>query len=279
MTQLTHKKGLLSALLMSAFLISCGGQTDAPEQQVAKPATDQPAATQTIPGAPTYIVYTDPSNAPFEMRGEDGNIIGLDMDVLNAIAKQQKFNYEVRAHPWQGILETLEKDESDLITGVVVLTEERAQKYDFTDPILHKKRYAYLKQSTAEQHQINKFADICPLKVAVKAKTDKAALYDSVCGEENPNKIAIPSSYESFRMMLSAKADVAIGDDVLFDYYIRENKVEGVIRFANEGESEIPLAWPVKKGNSELLNKLNNGLRTLKSDGAYQQIKTKWLGE
>lgn len=261
---------------MSVFLISCGGQTDTPEQ-IAEPTPSKPVAVN--PDAPTYIVYTDPSNAPFEMRSADGNIIGLDIDVLTAISERQQFNYEVRAHPWQDIWNNLDNDQGDLITGVVVLTEERAQKYDFTEPILYKKRYAYLQKSTAEQHQVNKFADICPLKVAVKAKTDKAALYDSVCGEENPNKIAISSSYEGLRMMLSAKADVAIGDDVLFDYYIRENNIENIVHFANEGENEIPLAWPVKKGNTELLNKLNAGLASLKADGTYQQIKTKWMGQ
>lgn len=277
--QIRVKSPIFLAVLMSLTLFACsGGSGDAvapdnSSQNNATPSAEIPS------NGPVYIVSTDPSNAPFEMRGEGGEIVGLDMDLLHAIAKQEGINYEIKPRAWQGILDTLETGESDVVTGVVVHTEERAKKYDFTDPVVYKKRYAYLTNETVEKHQVKSFADICSLKVAVKAETDKAALYESVCGQDNPNMVAMPSSYGSLREMISGNVDVAIGDDVLFNYYLRESKVNNVVKFANEGEGEIILAWPVRKGNNELLNKLNNGLRSLKADGRYDQIKKKWLGE
>lgn len=277
--QMSVKSPVFLAVLMSLTLFACSGGSgdtvvpDNSSQNNATPSAEIPS------NGPVYIISTDPSNAPFEMRGEGGEIVGLDMDLLHAIAKQEGINYEIKPRAWQGILDTLETGESDVVTGVVVLTEERAKKYDFTDPVVYKKRYAYLTNETVEKHQVKSFADICSLKVAVKAETDKAALYESVCGQENPNMVAVPSSYSSFRELVSGNVDVAIGDDVLFNYYLRENKVNNVVKFANEGEGEIILAWPVRKGNSELLNKLNNGLRSLKANGRYDQIKKKWLGE
>ncbi len=228
---------------------------------------------------PDYVIATDPSNIPFEFTNEDGTINGLDTEIINAIAEDQNFTYNFKPRKWQGIFKEIEENKSDLISGIVVETDARRKKYDFTNPIFIKKRYAYLADSTAKQHNVSKFADICSLKVAVKDETDKSALYYSVCGQANPNLVPVSSNYTAFRHLVSGKVEVAIGDDILYNYLIKENKVNNIVTVADPDDKEIILAWPTQKGNTEFLTKFNAGLANIKQNGTYDKLVHKWLGD
>ncbi len=228
---------------------------------------------------PDYIIATDPSNDPFELVDENGMIHGLDAEIINAIAENQDFTYNFKGRKWQGIFKEIEENKSDLISGIIVATDARRKKYDFTDPIFIKKRYAYLTNDTAKKNSVSDFSDICALKVAVKDKTDKSALYHSVCGETNPNFVPVSSNYTAFEYLVSGKVEVAIGDDVLYNYLIKDHNLDNIVSIADPDNKEIILAWPTQKGNTELLNKFNAGLANIKQDGTYEKLVHKWLGK
>ena len=59
------------------------------------------------PDWPTYIVATDPSNAPYERKNIEGVIEGVDNDLINAIASTEHFNVTIIPQPWDGIFESL----------------------------------------------------------------------------------------------------------------------------------------------------------------------------
>ncbi len=289
---------LCTTLTLTALLSACGQDDKATQVAVGKiaeqatentiakdsktediQATDTKVLSKRDDKDPDYLIATDPSNAPFEFTNEDGTINGLDTEIINAIAEDQNFTYNFKSRKWQGIFKEIEENKSDLISGIVVKTDARQEKYDFTNPIFIKKRYAYLSADTAAKHNVSKFADICSLKVAVKDETDKSDLYRSVCGENNPNMVSVSSSYTAFGHLVSGKVQVAIGDDVLYNYLIKENKINNLITIADPDDKEIILAWPTQKGNTELLTKFNAGLANIKQNGTYDKLVHKWLGD
>ncbi len=262
---------LCTALTLTALLSACGKNSQATEptaeqaiaedtQTAHKHAHDHiydeehaKAHSKRNDVNPDYVIATDPSNAPFELVDEAGTIHGLDAEIINAIAEDQGFTYNFKGRKWQGIFKEIEENKSDLISGIVVATDARRKKYDFTDPIFIKKRYAYLTNDTAKKNSISDFSDICALKVAVKDKTDKSALYHSVCGENNPNLVPVSSNYTAFEYLASGKVEVAIGDDVLYNYLIKDHNLDNIASIADPENKEIILAWPTQKGNTELL--------------------------
>ncbi len=295
---ITFKTASLCMTLTLTALLSACGQENQPTEATTEPTSESATETEKNDTTsqtnkeeyakthskrddknPDYLIATDPSNAPFEFTNEDGTIHGLDTEIINAIAEDQNFTYDFKPRKWQGIFKEIEENKSDLISGIVVETDARRKKYDFTDPIFIKKRYAYLSADTAKKYNVSKFDDICSLKVAVKDETDKSALYYSVCGKANPNMVPVSSNYTAFGHLVSGKVDVAIGDDVLYNYLIKENKVNNIVTVADPDDKEIILAWPTQKGNTELLTKFNAGLANIKQNGTYEQLVHKWLGD
>ncbi len=285
----TPKKAsvLISTLTLSLLLTACGQDKQADNEkseQASNEKTEKTSQEVTRPSKlnqenPDYIISADPSNVPYEVQNTDGTLGGVDAEIINAIAEDQNFTYNFKTRKWQGIFKEIEENKSDLITGLVVASDDRRKKYDFTDPVFIKMRYAYLTKDTAEKNNVKEFKDICKLTVAVKDQTDKSKLYHSVCGKTNSNFMPVSSNYTAFENVVSGKADVAIGDDVLYSYLIKENKVDNLITIADPDNKPIILAWPTQKGNKELLDKFNAGLAHIKADGTYNKIIYKWLGD
>ena len=87
---------LALALAMTAALAACGG-SPAPAETPSDSAAPAGSAAET-PAAPgkTYLIATDTTFAPFEFQDAQGNFVGIDMDLLKAIAEDQGFQYEIQ---------------------------------------------------------------------------------------------------------------------------------------------------------------------------------------
>ncbi len=82
----------------------------------------------------TYIIGTDTTYAPFEFADESGRLVGIDMDLLEAIAKDQGFEYEVRTLGFNAAVQALESNQVDGVIAGMSITEERQESFDFSDP-------------------------------------------------------------------------------------------------------------------------------------------------
>lgn len=87
---------LALALAMTAALAACGG-SPAPAETPSDSAAPAGSAAET-PAAPgkTYLIATDTTFAPFEFQDAQGNFVGIDMDLLKAIAEDQGFSMRSR---------------------------------------------------------------------------------------------------------------------------------------------------------------------------------------
>ena len=79
----------------------------------------------------TFIIGTDTTYAPFEFVDESGEMVGIDMDILAAIAEDQGFNYEIRALGFSAALQALESNQVDGVIAGMGITDERKESFDF----------------------------------------------------------------------------------------------------------------------------------------------------
>ena len=84
----------------------------------------------------TYQIGTDVTFAPFEFQDASGKFVGIDMDLLDAIAKDQNFKYEIKPLGFNAAVQALEANQVDGVIAGMSITDERKQKFDFSDPIL-----------------------------------------------------------------------------------------------------------------------------------------------
>ena len=102
----------------------------------ASSATASPQATADASEAEgqTYIIATDTTFAPFEFRDSSGELVGIDMDLMRAIAEKQGFEVEFRSLGFNAALQALTSNQADGVIAGMSITEERQEVYDFSDP-------------------------------------------------------------------------------------------------------------------------------------------------
>ena len=111
------------ALTMTLSLAACGG-------------SDAPAADSNEGGdaVKTYIIATDTTFAPFEFQNESGEYVGIDIDLLAAIAEDQGFEYELQSLGFNAAVQALEAGQADGVIAGMSITDERKEKFDFSEP-------------------------------------------------------------------------------------------------------------------------------------------------
>src|SRR5690554_2578181 len=85
-------------------------------------------------GGRTLIMGSDTTYPPFETVDQDGNIVGFDIDVVNAICERINCVAQFQTTAWDGIFAALANGEFDMIASGITITEERARVVEFTDP-------------------------------------------------------------------------------------------------------------------------------------------------
>ena len=89
------------------------------------------------PGVKKLAIASDASFPPMEFVDESKKIVGFDIDLMTAIAKDQKLEFEIKNTAWDGIFAGLEGGAYDAILSSVTVTDERKQKYDFSEPYIN----------------------------------------------------------------------------------------------------------------------------------------------
>ncbi len=275
----------ISFCLAVMAILGLGGCTDQSAHQAkVVPASNVQAASSAataskLPAnAPTYLVATEASYAPYEFRGASGEIIGFDVDLLTAIGEKQGFKVQFLSRPWDGIFDTLSSGERDIVGAATEITEERKQTMDVSDPYLETRQLAVVKDSAAD---IKVFEDLKTKTVATQAGTTVDIL-KALQGSADKVKVT-NTQYLAFRDLLAGKVDAAFGEEGVMQYYVTSLPPE----YSKEKLRVIPyvrsekayLGFYVKKGRTDLLNQINAGLKQVKADGTYQKIHEKWFGK
>lgn len=85
-------------------------------------------------GKKIYKVGTEATFAPFESVDDSGKIVGIDVDVLKAIADEMDFEVDWNNIGWEPVFQTIKNGETDIGASGITITEERKESFDFTEP-------------------------------------------------------------------------------------------------------------------------------------------------
>ena len=277
MIKLSTRRFLQSAgLLAAGLLLSACGKKDAPPAEAPAAATQAAASAAPPPPAPkVYTVGTDAAYAPFESQNETGAIVGFDIDVVSAIAAKAGFEVKFVNTPWEGIFNTLEQGDRDLLVSAITITDERKQTMDFSDPYFNAQQLIAVKQDS----KVAKFEDLKKLKVGVQTGTTGDEAVSKLLGKTSTNVKRFESTPLALKELEAGGVDAVVADNGVVTNYVANNSAsqfKSVADTAAFAAEQYGIA--VKKGNSELLGLINKGLAAIKADGTYDQIYTKYFG-
>lgn len=220
-----------------------------------------------------YIIATDTTFAPFEFQDSTGKYVGIDIDLLDAIAKDQGFTYEIRPLGFNAALQALESGQVDGVIAGMSITDVRKQTFDFSTPY-----YASgLSFAVSANSDIATISDLSGKKVAVKNGTAGAALADELADEIGFTVTTFEDSANMYEEVMVGNSDVTVEDYAVLAYAIQQGQLN--LKLVGEQYSTADFGFAVQKGkNQALLTAFNTGLENLKAAGTYDAIIEKYVG-
>jgi polar amino acid transport system substrate-binding protein len=220
-----------------------------------------------------YTIATDATYAPFEFE-KDGKYIGIDIDLLDAVAKLQGFEYELKPMDFKGIIPALQANQIDGAIAGMSITDERKKVLDMSEGYFESGLSLVVK---GDNTSINSLEDLKGKTFAVKKGTAGAKF-----AEENKEKLGATINYfndtpSMFQEVKNGNADVTLEDYPVIAYMVSVDANSG-LKIAGEKMSKSNYGFAVTKGkNPELLKAFNEGLKKLKENGEYDKIVAKYI--
>jgi polar amino acid transport system substrate-binding protein len=259
-----NKRSLVSILLASVMsiglLAGCGASK---------------GDTGTNGGNKKYVIACDAKFAPFSFE-ENGKYKGIDVELLDAVAKEENFEYELKPMDFNGIIPGLTSNQLDGAISAMTITDERKKSLDFSDGyFVSGLSVVTNKDNTA----INGVNDLNGKSASIKKGTAGAKF-----AEDNADKYGLKLNYfddspSMFQAVENGNADFLLEDYPVIAYKI---KIDGGTKLKIVGDKldSVDYGFAVKKGaNQELLNKFNEGLKKLKENGKYDEIVGQYIAK
>lgn len=227
-------------------------------------------------GNDVLIAGTEPTYPPFESADEDGNIIGFDVDLLNAIAEDQGFEVEFQAFEFDGLISALQAGNCDIIAAAMNVTPDRAEKVDFCDTYFASAKTILVQKDNNDIASVDDLTK--DMKVAAQIGTSEAD-YVQQLADEGKIKEAVVLNQTTQCIMQLQNGDVqaVMMDKPVAEVYLAKNA--DTIKMLDATVDPADMAFAVKKGNSDLQDKINAGLKNVVDSGKYDELVKKWFAE
>ena len=214
------------------------------------------------------VAGTEATYAPFEYLDDKGNVVGLDAEILEAIGEEMGVETEIKNVGWDSMMSQVTTGEIDMGAAAITITDERKESYDFTDPYYE----ASLLIVTKEDSGVKSLKDLKDEKVAVQINTTGHIAAQELQGQGSTDILAYENFSVALTEVINGSAEAAIGDNAVILEYIKNNPDSGLKTIEDDSFAVDYFGFMVKKGDTELLELLNEGLQKIKDNGKLAEI-------
>jgi len=251
-----------AAATLLAVVAGCGNSST-------PPAAEAPAGPQLV----TEGQITTCTSLPYEpFQFQQGNeIVGFDVDMIDLVATRLGVTQEIVDTPFEGIEsgEAMNSGQCDVAAAGMTITAERQERFDFSDPYFDATQALLVNASSG----ITDAAQLAGRKVGVQTGTtglDWAE--DNLTSSE---LVVFDDLGLLTTAALTGQVEAAINDNIPLRDFAEQNPTMTVTTEFDTGEE---YGFGVRKGNTELLQVINEVIATAKSDGTYDRLYEQWIG-
>ena len=227
-------------------------------------------------GGRTVTVGSDTTYRPFEIVNEAGEIVGFDVDLVNAICEKINCQAEFKTYAWDGIVAAIGAGsftDFDMVASGVSITPERDETADFSEPYLVVNQAITTRVEDEALTEADFGAEDGELLLGAQLGTTNADLGRDLVGDDRLR------TYDDFNSavlaLLQGDVDGVIIDGVTADAFANQYAGELVVNIT--GLSNDPLGFVFQPGD-ELIDAFNAGLEQIKADGTLDALTEKWFG-
>ncbi len=263
---------LLVAIATMATMVGCGSSSDS----TADSTVTADSETSSESGDKVWQIATDTSFKPFEYTDDNGDFVGIDMDILAAVAEDQGFNYEVQVLGWDASIAACQAGQADgMIAGASITDERKESGWIFSDG------YYDANQSMAVEasSDITGFDDLKGESVAVKTGTMSASYAESLSSDYGFTVTYFEDSPTMYQAVVGGQVAACFDDTPIMASNIKDTGISLKI-LEETGNDPAEYGFAIfNADNQELVDMFNAGLANIKADGTYDEIIAKYLGE
>lgn len=286
---------LIMAAAMVMGLTACGSAADATTEttetteaaeETTEAADDAAAAeetaetteesTDTASSDKVWVVATDTAFKPFEYTDDKGDFVGIDMDILDAVAKDQGFQYEVQVLGWDASIAACQAGQADgMIAGASITDERKESGWIFSDGYYD----ANQSMAVAAGSDIKGFEDLNGKSVAVKTASMSATYAESLADKYGFTVTYFEDSPTMYQAVVGGQVAACFDDTPIMASNIKDT---GIAMKLVDGTGNDPAEYGFAifdDSKQELVDMFNAGLKDIKDNGTYDEIIAKYLGE
>ena len=217
------------------------------------------------------VIATEGTWAPWTYHDENGDLVGFDVEVATKIAEKLGVTAKFEECAWDSIFAGLDSGRFDIAANGIEVTEERGEKYDFTNP------YGYIRTALivkADNEEIASFEDLEGKDTA----NSIASTYMTLAESYGAVAIGVDTLDQTLEMVLTGRADATLNADVSFYDYMKVHP-EAELKVVALTEEASLVSIPVPKGdNASLVEAINNAIAELAESGELAEISIKYFG-
>ena len=246
---------ILAAMMLLSCLTACGasGKTLADIQKAGK-----------------LTIATSPDFPPFESLGENGEVVGIEIEILNLICAELGVELDIQQVDFDSVLPGVQAGKYDMGVSGISVTPAREENTLFTAPYcLAAQAIVVLKDSS-----ITCKADLEGKTISVQTGTTA----EEFCMGAGYTVNAYTANADAQEALLSGKVDAWVIDDLtaaeMVKLYNEENGETLVV--LSEAMTTEPYAFAFMKGSDDLVGAINEIINKLVADGTVAEIFAKY---
>ena len=224
--------------------------------------------------AESYVIATDTVFKPIEYTDASGNFVGIDVDILAAIAEDQGFEYTLNSLGWDAAIAACQAGQADgMIAGASITDARKESGWIFSDGYYN----ATQCMTVAAGSKIASFADLAGKPVAVKTGTQGATYAESLKDEYGFTITYFEDSPTMYQAVIGGQCVACFEDTPIMAATIKENGVPMQIVEGSENEGS-PYGFAIFNAEKQgLVDMFNAGLANIKANGKYDEILAKYF--
>jgi len=256
----------MTAVMLAAFML-------ASVLTMAVSAKGSDDLLETIQERGTIIVGLEGDWAPWSYVDENDELTGYDVEVAKAIADKLGVEIQIVPGEWDGLFAGMDAGRYDMVVNGVEVTEERADKYDFSTP------YAYIRTALivkGDNDSIKTFEDLKGKKTA----NSIASTYMNLAESYGATCYGVSTLDETLTMVLQGRVDATLNAIVSFTDYMAQHP-DSNLKVVATTEDASNVAIPMRKGDetASLREAVNKAIDELREDGTLSELSTRFFGE
>ena len=256
---------MLTMALAGAMLTGCGSTASNTT------ADDSAAKDNTAPAATdggTLRMGTNATFPPYEFVGDDGSVQGIDADIAAAIADKLGMKVEITDMEFESLIPALQSDTIDVALAGMTVTPERQESVDFSDSYAKGVQVIIVPEGS----DIQTPDDLEGKNIGVQTGTTGDIYCTDDYGQDhvkqfNNGPLAVAA-------LVNGQIDCVVIDQEPAKNYVAANSG---LKILDTSYADEDYAIAIKKGNTELLDKVNGALKELGEDGTLQSIVDKYI--